>query len=66
MLQSLALDSIEMQNHRITKVGKDLQDHPVQPSTYHQYFPTEPYPSVQQLTMHSLQRVRNSHTVHSL
>ena len=24
---------IESKNHRITKVGKDLQDHPVQPST---------------------------------
>ena len=24
-------------NHRIAKVGKDLEDHPVQPSTYHQY-----------------------------
>ena len=23
-------------DHRITKVGKDLQDHPGQPSTYHQ------------------------------
>ena len=47
MLQSLALDSIELQNHRITKVGKDLQDHPVQPSTYHQHCPTKPCPSVQ-------------------
>ena len=27
-------------NHRITKVGKDLQDHPVHLSNYHQYFPT--------------------------
>ena len=26
-------------NHKITKVGRDLQDHPVQPSTCHQYFP---------------------------
>jgi len=25
-------------HHRITKVGKDLQDHPVQPSTHHQQF----------------------------
>jgi len=25
-------------NHRITKVGKDLQNQSVQPSTYHQYF----------------------------
>ena len=24
--------------HRITKVGKDQQDHPVQPSTHHQEF----------------------------
>ena len=27
-----------LQNHRITKVGKDPQDHPVQPSTHHQWF----------------------------
>ena len=26
-------------NDRITRVGKDLQDHPVQVPTYHQYFP---------------------------
>jgi len=26
------------QNHRITKVERGLQGHPVQPSTYHQYF----------------------------
>ena len=32
-------DLIESQNHRFTKVGKDLQGHPVQPSTYHKYFP---------------------------
>ena len=32
------------QNHRITKVGKDLQDHPVQPSTYCQYFPLNHIP----------------------
>jgi len=25
-----------VQNHKITKVGKDPQDHPVQPSTHHQ------------------------------
>ena len=25
-----------LQNHRNTEVGKDLQDHPVQPSTYQQ------------------------------
>jgi len=36
-------------NHRIAKVGKDFQYHPAQPSTYHQYFPTEPCPSVQHL-----------------
>ena len=29
------------ESHRITKVGKGLQDHPVQPPTYNQYFPTE-------------------------
>ena len=34
------------QKHRIAEVGKDLQDHPVQPHTYHQYFPTTPHPSV--------------------
>ena len=39
----------ESQNHRITKVGKDLQDHPIQLSTYHQYFPTDPCPLVQYL-----------------
>ena len=37
--------------HRITKVGKDLQDHPVQPSTYHQYFATKPYPLVKHLNV---------------
>ena len=26
----------ESQKHRITKVGKDPQDYPVQPSTHHQ------------------------------
>lgn len=31
-------------NHRITKVGKGLKDHPVQPTTYHQYFPAESHP----------------------
>ena len=35
---------------RVTKVGKDLQDQPDQPSTYHQYFPTKLCPSVQHLT----------------
>ena len=29
---------IVKRNHRITKVGKDPQDHPVQPSTHHQWF----------------------------
>ena len=37
------------QNHSITKVGKDLQDHTVQPSTYHQYFPTKSCPLVYHL-----------------
>jgi len=32
--------------HRITKVGKDLCDHLLQLSTYHQYFPTKLCPSV--------------------
>ena len=31
-------------NHRITMVGKDLQGHPVQLSTYHQYFPLNHVP----------------------
>jgi len=30
--------STRPQNHRITKVGKDPQDHPVQPFTHHQWF----------------------------
>jgi len=50
-------DSPTSQNHRITKVGlpwiskvgKDLQDHPVQPFTYYQHFPTEPRPLVAHL-----------------
>ena len=37
--------------HRITKVGKDLQDHLVPLSTYHQYFPTERCPLVQHLNV---------------
>jgi len=37
---SLALKWFE--NHRITKVGEDLQDHLVQLPTYHHYFPTTP------------------------
>lgn len=36
-------------SHRITKAGKKLQDHPVQPSTYLYYFPTTPHPLVQHL-----------------
>jgi len=39
------------ENHRITKVGKDLQDHPVQLSTYHQYLHTKPYPLVPHLNV---------------
>jgi len=34
-------------NPRITKVRKDLQDHPVEPSACHQYFPTKQHPLVQ-------------------
>jgi len=34
------------ENHRITNIGKDLQDHPVQLSIYCQYFPTKPCPSL--------------------
>ena len=29
---------IESYNHRIAKVGKDPEDHPVQPFTHHQWF----------------------------
>jgi len=45
------------ENHRITKDGKDFQDHPVQLSMYcptkfsPQYFPTKPCPSVQHLNI---------------
>ena len=39
------------QHHRITKVGKDFQDHPVQQSTYPQYLPTKPYPSLPHLNV---------------
>ena len=35
---------VEMRFHKITKVGKDVQDHPVQLSTHHQYFPTNHAP----------------------
>lgn len=38
-------------DHRISKVGKDLQDHPVQPSIYHQYFPIKPRPLVPHLNV---------------
>ena len=31
-------------SHRITKIGKDLQDSLVQLSTYHQCFPAKPHP----------------------
>ena len=37
--------------HRTTKVGKDLQDHTVQPSTYHQYNPIKPCPLAQHLSI---------------
>lgn len=37
--------------HRITKVGKYLQNHLFQPPTYHQYFPTKPCPLVQYLNV---------------
>ena len=37
--------------HRTTKVGKDLQDHPIQPSTYHQYNPIKPCPLAQHLSI---------------
>ena len=38
-------------SHRITKVGKDLQDHLVHSPTYHQYFLTKPHPLVQYLNL---------------
>ena len=41
----------KISHHRITKAGKDLQDHSVQLSTYHQYFSTKPCPSVPQLNV---------------
>ena len=40
----IKLSAMEEDIHRITKVGKDLQDHPVQPTTYHQYFPLNHIP----------------------
>ena len=41
--------SLNFRDHRITDVVKDLQDHPVQLSTYHQYFLTKPRPLIQYL-----------------
>ena len=38
MFSVLLIQALESQNHRITKVGKDPQDHPVQPFTHHQWF----------------------------
>jgi len=35
LCDSMTLNSGQ-KNHGITKVGKDLQNHPDQPSTYHQ------------------------------
>lgn len=32
---------LQVANHRITKVGKDVQDHPVQLSSYHQHLPLQ-------------------------
>ena len=37
--------------HRITRVGKDLQDHLAQQFTYHQLFPTKPHHLVQHLNV---------------
>lgn len=37
--------------HRVTEFGKDLRDHLVQQSTYHQYFPTGLCPLVQHLNV---------------
>ena len=51
-IASLFLHSLaKSPNHWITKVGRDPQDHPVQLSTYHQYFPTKPCPLVQHLNI---------------
>jgi len=39
------------ESNRIIKVGKDLQHHPIQPSTNHYYFSTNLCPSVQHLNI---------------
>ena len=36
VFNSGTLLSLNYETHRITKVGKDLQDHPVQLAAYHQ------------------------------
>jgi len=46
---------LESWNHRITKVGKDPQDHPVQPSTLHQWF------SLNHVPQHNIQMLFEHH-----
>lgn len=41
----------ESQNHRITPVEKDVQNHPVQLFTYQQHFYTKPCPFLQHLNI---------------
>jgi len=50
-LNSSCIKNNSLQNHRITKVGNDLQDHPVQLFTYPQYFLTKPCLLVQHLNV---------------
>ena len=52
------------QNHRITKVGKDPQDHSVQPSTHHQQFSLNHVPqhNVQTLNTLNTSRIGDSTT----
>ena len=46
---------IESQNHKIAKVGKDPQDHPVQPFTHHQWF------SLNHVPQHNIQTLSEHH-----
>jgi len=42
-------------NHKIAKVGKDQQDHPVQPFTHHQWF------SLNHVPQHNIQTLLEHH-----
>lgn len=53
-------------SHRITKAGKKLQDHPVQPSTYHQHFPTKSRPYVPQYIYTALEHLQDCDSITSL